>query len=173
MCSYALLATYEAETLGSGGLEGDLAGVDIQGRGEGRAHLRNERSNFRRLKLKSAIDIGNHEALSEKKGSGKAEKFKRVDALISGVGIGEVNTDITKRSSTEERIAKGVDDNIPVGMGDKTQRMGNGDATEPQDEPFAVGTLRSEAVDVVSVTDSEIHLTNISNFTIFVYYDTD
>ena len=140
----ALHAACEAEALGGGGFDGDVALPDAHEGREGALHSGYVGVELWALGADGGVDVAYLPPRVAQEADGAAEEQLAVDACELLGGVGEVVADVAQRGGAEQGVADGVDEDVGVAMAKQAVSVGDEDASEPQLAPF------NELVDIVA-----------------------
>ena len=111
-----LAAARKSELFLSRCLYVDVVNVDSERIGDPLAHKRNVRRELRSLRDNCGIHVNYKIILFPQKRSNVARQSKAVGALVSGIGVGKMLSNISKRRRTEKCIHYRVQKHVRIRM---------------------------------------------------------
>ena len=114
-----LFAPDETQALGGGGLDVDLAQLDLQILGDGLAHGLDVRRHLRCLGSDGAVDVTHLPALFSYQADHVAQQYPAVGALEARIGIGEMLADVAQRRGAQQGIGQSVQQYVAIGVSDR------------------------------------------------------
>ncbi len=132
VCADALFPTCETQFLGSGGLYGDIIGVDAHDIGETLLHSLHMRVYLWAFGTDGSINVTHPIALRGNDVNCLSQQYLAVNVKCIRRSVGEMKTDVPHIGGAEQRIADGVDKHVGIAVPKKSEGMRNLYSAEPK-----------------------------------------
>ena len=136
-------------------LEVHAVGVDAKQGGEVTPKFLLPRPDLRSFENHGRIEVADLEARLVDPATGGLEKDPAVGAVVGGIGVRKELADVILAQGTEQGVGDRVQQGVAIGVADRPAIMFEGEPAEHERPAGAIRGDRFEAVEVISMTDSE------------------
>lgn len=123
---------------------------------EPRPHRELVRADLGALQNDGRVEIDHRPPLRVRTPYGLLKEHGGVLRLVAGIGVREELPDVRESERTQNRVRDGVEEGVPVGVGDRASIVGEPDPAQHKGLARAEGVSGFEPVEVVPVSDAEI-----------------
>jgi len=146
--SYSFSSPCKPHLLRRRGLYVDQGHIDAQILGQTLLHFLNMSAQAGFLGNNSGIHVAGSESPLPQFRYDLAQEDAAVDSLQLRIGIGKMSADIAQPGRTQQGIAQGMDEHIPIRMRDQPLFVRNGDAAQHHMIPI------TEPVGIIAMTNA-------------------
>jgi hypothetical protein len=113
------------------------------------------RSDLRSFENHGRIEVADFEARFVDSAAGGIEEDRAVRAVVGGIGVGKELSDVLFAQGAEQGVGDRVQEGVAVGVAHRPPVVLEGEAAEDEASARPIRGDRFEAMEVISMTDSE------------------